>query len=66
MKLSGLYKIQSNKQGTKDAWARKEKMENIGDIRRWFHYQLQDAYDAVHGNSEEGLQNMDLKRFTSA
>lgn len=65
MKLSGLYKLQSNKQATKDAWGREEKMENIGDIGRWFHYQLQDAYD-VHGNSEEGLQNMDLNRFISA
>lgn len=32
------------------------KVENIGEIRRWLHYQLQNAHDLVHANSEEGLQ----------
>lgn len=40
--------------------------ENRGDIGRWFHYQLWDAHDVIHRNSEEGLQNTDQNKFTSA
>lgn len=57
IKLSRLYELQCNKEGYKRSVSRE--VGNTGEIRRWFHYQLQqDAYDLVHVNSEERLQNM--------
>lgn len=51
-----VVQLQSNKQGYKRCMGRAQKVGNTGEIRRWFHYQLQDAYDLVHVNSEKGLQ----------